>query len=476
MVCPCPRFLGSPFWIARCFSPALAILLPLALLPVVAQAQQQASAVTGKALLEAVVDDYGPKYQDVDAAIEQLRSGRLADARASLATARRKNPNLPPANLMLAQLLFRLQQGAPGQMALEESVKEDPADPGSYVYLGEVALQSRRWTEAKLLYERALELAPKYSANDKRKDRLIAAAYNGLSSLAEIQEDWPTARQHLEKVRQLDPTNALAMTRLGRVMFKMANSREDEAAVYAVFKQLHADDPTTTAYPDVNMALLYQQAGKVANAKQLMERAAERDSQNVRTMLAAAKWALDHGEIEMADKATQAALKLEPNSIDAYIFDATIARNRNDLAAAEDALKTAHVISPTNLTAITHLAQVLAESPDERKQNQALTYARLSTQLYPDLKEPAGREAAVTLAWVLSRMKQDASAMRAIEQVLKSGDGQISSDSAYHAAQILYNQGMTERARQLLESSLEADPVFTNRAVAEQLLTKIRNR
>jgi hypothetical protein len=73
-------------------------------------------------------------------------------------------------------------------------------------------------------------------------------------------------------------------------------------------------------------------------------------------------------------------------------------------------------------------------------------------------------------------MKQDAAATRAIEQVLKSGDGRMSSDSAYHAAQILYNQGMTETARQLLETSLQSDPVFTNRGAAEQLLAKIRNR
>jgi tetratricopeptide (TPR) repeat protein len=473
MVFPDPVMPGSPSRMARRFGPALTLLLSLFLL---ASADAQQTTLNGKLLLEGVVDDYGPKYQDVDTAIEQLRGGRITEARESLATARRKNANLPPANLMLAQLLFRLQQGAAAQMALEEAVKEDPADPGAYVYLGEVALQSRRWTEAKMDYEKALELAPQYTANDKRKDRLIAGAYMGLSSIAEIQEDWPTARQHLEKVRQLDSKNALAMTRLGRVMFKMAKSREDEAAVYAVFKQIHAADPETTAHPDVNMALLYQQANKSANAKKLMERAAQTDSQNVRTMLQVGKWALDQGETEMADRAIQAAVKLEPNSINGWLLQAMVARQRNDLVAAEDALNRAHNLAPSNLAVLTQLAQVLAESTDERKQSQALEYARLGTQLFPDLKEPAGREAAVTLAWVLSRMKQDAAATRAIEQVLKSGDGRMSSDSAYHAAQILYNQGMTETARQLLETSLQSDPVFTNRGAAEQLLAKIRNR
>jgi tetratricopeptide (TPR) repeat protein len=432
--------------------------------------------LTGQILLEGIVDDYGPKYQDVDTAMEQLRSGQVGPARESLATARSKNANLPPSNLLLAQALFRLKQGAMAQMALEEAVKEDPADPGSYVYLGEVALQQRRWTEAKMLYDRALELAPRYTANEKRKNRLIMGAYSGLASLSEIQQDWPTARQHLEKIRQLDAKNSLAMTRLARVMFKMAKNREHESAVFDLLKKIHADDPEGTAHPFVNMALLYQQAGKSANAKNLMQRAAQSDSQNVRTMLAVARWALDQGESEMAEQAVQGAMKLEPEMVDVHLIRAMVARQRNDLATAEEALVTANRQAPTNLGVLMQLAQVLAESPDERKQSQALQYAQLGMQLNPDLKELAGREAAVTLAWVLSRTKRDAEATRLIEQVLRSGDSRMSADSAYHAAQILYNQGMTEAARQLLETSLDADPVYTNRSAAEQLLAKIRNR
>src|SRR5690606_32099603 len=210
-----------------------------------------------------------------------------------------------------------------------------------------------------------------------------------------------------------------------------------------------------TAHPFVNMALLYQQAGKVNNAKSLMQRAAQDDSQNVRTMLSVARWALEQGETDMADQAAQGAMKLEPEMVDVHLIRALVARKKNDLAGAEEALLRTNRKSPTNLAALMQLAQVLAESPDERKQSQALQYAQLGVQLNPDLKELAGREAAVTLAWVLSRTKRDTEATRLIEQVLRSGDTRMSADSAYHAAQILYNQGMTEAARQLLGTSLE---------------------
>jgi tetratricopeptide (TPR) repeat protein len=444
----------------------------MALLPAWARAQQ----LTAQTILDPYVDDYGPKYQDVDTAISQLTSGRLADARASLATARRKNPNLPPANLMLAEILARAQQAAPVQAALEEAVKEDPADPGAYVYFGDFAIQGRRLAEAQLLYAKALDLTSGYTTNDKRKTRLLTATYSGLAQVAETQEDWPTARQHLEKLRQLDPNSAIALMRLGRVMFRMAKNLDEERAVFDIYKQVHTLDPKTTAYPDVNMALLYEQAGKTDNAKKLIERAAQRDSQNIFTMVAVAKWGLEHGELDMADQACQAALKLDPDSVEALIYSGLTARRRDNLPAAEEALKKAHVLSPINSLVVGQLSQVLAESSDEKKQSLAVNYARLGTQLAPDPKETAGREALVTMAWVMSRLKQDASAARVVQQALSAGDGRISADSGYYAAQILYNNGMTEASQRLLEQTLAQDPVFTNRSAAEQLLARIRNR
>jgi hypothetical protein len=138
--------------------------------------------------------------------------------------------------------------------------------------------------------------------------------------------------------------------------------------------------------------------------------------------------------------------------------------------------KEAHLQQPTHLGAITQLALVLVEQAEEVKRAQALNYARLNTQLYPDLNEPSGREAAVTLGWVLSRLGQNQAAMRAIQQVLTAGNGRISADSAYHAGQILYDAGQTEAAQKLIEQTLQSEAVFPNRNAAEQLLQKIKGQ
>jgi hypothetical protein len=52
----------------------------------------------------------------------------------------------------------------------------------------------------------------------------------------------------------------------------------------------------------------------------------------------------------------------------------------------------------------------------------------------------------------------------------------ITADSGYHAAQILYNSGLTEAAQKLLDQTLQGSQAFPNRAAAEQLMARIRNR
>lgn len=458
--------------IARWMSPArrwlAGGLVLLAFAPGIAQAQ-----ITAESLLESVVSDFGPKYQDVEAAVESLRNGKMADAMQSLRTARSKNPNLPPANMLMAQMLFRLKQAPSAQLALEEAVKEDPADPGAYVYMGELALQGRRWTEARMLFDKSLELSESYSTNPLRKNQLMVSSYSGLASMSEMTEDWPTARTLLNKLLEIDPGNSLASTRLGRVMFKQASDKESEKEVYKLFQTLHSKDEQNTAHPDVNMALLYEQAGKRNNAKVMMERAAKNDAKNPRTLLAVSKWALDTGNLELAKSNAEAAMALEPDSLEARLYLGLVARFGSDLTTAEKSFQEAHLLSPTHLGANTQLALVLVEQPDEKKRALALAYAQLNQQLYTDLQEASGREAAVTLSWVLSRLGQNATAARNVQQVLQAGA--ISADSAYHAAQILYDSGLTEVAQKLLEPTLKQDAVFPTRKAAEELMGKIQN-
>ncbi len=434
----------------------------------------QQAPFSAKTFLEPMVEAYGPKYQDVDTAIERLRSGNVAGARDSLRIAKQKNPELPPANTMLAQILFRFNQAAAGRSALEQAAVGSPDDPAAFIYLGELAYQTRRLVEAGMLYEKGQQLTNSYNGNDKRKKRLLINLHGGFASIAEVRENWTEAKKHLETLKSLDPNNVVARTRLGRVIFKMADGdRTQENQAYKEFQQLHRIDSKATAHPDVNMALLYENAGRRGNARRMMQQAATRDSNNVQTRLAVAKWAMESNDMNMAKQNADAALSLDSSSLQAKLLAGIIARFNNDLPAAERVFKQAHLQAPTNLDAITQLALVLIGQSDEQKRREALEYARLNARIYSDLTKQSGREAAITLGWVLSRLGENAAAVRTVQQAINAGS--ISADSSYHAAQILYDSGLTDVAGKILSSTLQSDTVFPNRNSAEQLLAKIRN-
>lgn len=205
----------------------------------------------------------------------------------------------------------------------------------------------------------------------------------------------------------------------------------------------------------------------------MMERAATRDGNNIQTRLAVTKWAMDANDMQLAKQNADAALAIDPKSLQAKLYVGVVARFNNDLPTAENAFKQAHLQAPTNLDATTQLALVLVGQSDEQKRKEALEYARLNARIYSDLSKQSGREAAVTLGWVLSRLGENAAAVRTVQQAINAGS--ISADNSYHAAQILYDSGLTDVAGKILSSTLQSDRVFPNRTSAEQLLAKIRN-
>ena len=136
------------------------------------------------------------------------------------------------------------------------------------------------------------------------------------------------------------------------MLFKMADDREGENEAYKVFQRLYTLKPEETVYPDINMALLYGQAGKPGNAETMMKRAVEKDGENIRTRLAVAKWALDANKLQLAKENADAAAKLAPTPqddkwLDAKLYVGLVARYMNDLGTAGAAFPEAHQQSPT---------------------------------------------------------------------------------------------------------------------------------
>ena len=429
--------------------------------------QSQAQMMTAERFLADSVDQYGPKYQGVEDAIAKFATRDFDGARAALDAAKAANPELPPSGVMMARLLFAAQQGAAAKSQLEQTIEKVPTDPEAWLFLGDMELQSRSFAAAQTLYDKAKDRLQGLQTSAKRRSNLEMRTYAGLATVAEGRGDWQEAKNYITQWLKVDPDHVAGRTRLARAMYKL----EDAKTAYGILQKIYEGDDTTTR-PEVSMALLYETDNKHANAKQLMTRAAQRDTKTLNTQLAVAKWALDTGELEIAEKACTDSLKIDSTALQAKMYQGMLARYRKQWNKSEQLFIQAHLQSPTNFGANNQLALVLIEQEDEDKRKRAAEFATINAQLYSgNLKNAFGREAMVTLAWINYKSGRVRQAIAGIQRAMQNGA--ISADSAYFAAKIMHDSKQTEIAKKILEPFLKNTPFFINKPDAEKLMTQL---
>ncbi len=410
----------------------------------------------------------GSKYPEFDNAVKLFLRGDFDGAEALLKKLKEKNPELAPPGVLMGKLFLNAKNPARARNEFEKAVRDDPTDPEAYVVFGNTALQQREFTDATLLYEKAAEVAEQYTKNPERKKYHTLRALLGIAAVAEAREQWDLGEESLRKALKVDPENYPALLQLGRILF----NKKKEQDAYTVFQEAYRIDKEKVARPEVNMARMYQNAKDDAHAKQLMDRAKERDPNSLLTRLAIAQWALETDRLEEAEENSKAALKIDPNNFDVQVLQGILARIRKDYPAAEAAFLEANRISPSNGLVLNQIAIALAEQDDPKKRQTAAEYAQMANKLYGDRSTVLGRDSLVVLAWVLYRLERLPEAVQVVGQAL--GSGGVNNDVSYFAAKILHESGRNDVALQLLNAALDDNTrLFPNRKDAQDLRGKV---
>jgi len=432
---------------------ALALLLPL-FAARVAHAQ-----MTSELLIGDSVSDVGPKYSDVDEAIKRFGNRDVLGARQFLESAKRKFPNLPPVELMMAKMHFVSGNPAAAQAALEQTVLDNPTDPEPYILLGDQAIAQGRTVEAEALYEKGLQLIGQFQGNAKRKHNMIIKARNGHALVAERRRKWEPAVADLQVLLQEDPDNATAHFRLGRALFMLKKQKEgyDE-----LVKAQKLDDKLP--HPMVSAALLYDQLGQDDEAAKSFQNAVRADRANLKTLVSYAQWLIQSGDPANAEKVLAEARKVDPESVDVLSLSGVAARMSKKMKPAEDYFVDALRLAPSNSGVINQLALLLIDQPDEDKRKRALDFAQINATLRPE-----SSEANITLSWVLYKLGRTHDANEVFKKGVQMGG--LTADSSYLVAQMLVDQGQKEVAKQILERALDNSEgtLFIMRSEAEQL-------
>ncbi len=454
--------MSRPFHVHRDSNRAIVIVAAaLWLCAITAPATAQ---VTVETLTSSAVSEVGPYHQDVADAINRFSSGNVEDARNLLSAAKKKTPKLAPPEVMLAQLFIAAGKGPNARQELERAIKKYPDDPEAFLILADVAFNEGRFTEAGLLFAKASAVADKFSENPKRKQSFQRRSFAGMAAVDESREDWGAAKGSLTAWAQLEPNSAAPHQRLARVLFQLDDKKGAYAELQAAVK---ADAKLPPA--EVAMGSFYSQAGDKTQAEKFMSAAAKKGAQDLATNLALVQWFLQSNQISDAQNHAEAALKIDPNSVDAKAARGIVARMQKDFANAKTWLESAHVQSPGNALITNQLALVLLEQKEPSDQKRAMEFAELNQKLNPN-----NAETAATLGWIAYRLGRKADAQRALNAIVQSGS--LTPESAYYVAFVLNDQGQVANAVKLLESALSNDRPFAYRPEAEALLADLRKK
>jgi tetratricopeptide (TPR) repeat protein len=405
-----------------------------------------------------------PQIAEVDAAVELFKVRNFDGAQKQLEEAVRKHPELPPANIIMAQLFAQANQAYLMRMALEKAIVSTPDDPEAYVILGNIALPDRRVTEAALLFEKAQTLLAACQ-NVERKKIMEPQILSGLASVAEAREKWEEAQKDLESLLKLIPEakdQAMPLVRLARALFQQKKAAE----AYNKLKDAYKADPTNVLTPEAALGRFYEQFGDPENAKKWMATALTRYPEDLRTRLAVGQWALETGKLTEAETHATKAKQLSATSLEAMILRGIVALFKKDYATAEKEFTAAKITSPDNFAATNNLALALCEQKDDQKKRQAVENATTNFRQYPK-----NAEAASTLGWTLYKVGRLDEAEQAFRQAAQSGN--LSQDTAYYIAQISYDRVRKEEAKNLLDAALKGDRPFSMRPEALALQDKL---
>jgi tetratricopeptide (TPR) repeat protein len=413
---------------------------------------------------------------------EIVEAAKLFDQRdvegaiAKLKEARKKNPDLAPPQVIIAEFFGTTNRPVGMQNALEQAVVEYPDDPQAYFVMGELAMRDRRFTEARLLYEKADSLIAKLDSA-KRKKVMQWQILNGMAMTAAARQDWAAAQKHIEAWLNLDSKSALAMQQLAQILLQ----QKKETAAIEQLVQARKIDPKIMS-PEAILARYYAARGEKEqqNAKKWMKEALAKDLQDIRVRLLVAQWAWENGELKEAKTQADAALKLDEKlpekdksvdqSINALVLRGLIALFQKDYEGAEGFFQSANILRPNNLAATNGLALALIEQKGDDKHQRAFAYAQDNAQKYQRTNQ--ANEALSTYGWILYKIGKTDDANRVLRQVISSGT--FSADTAYYMARVLVKLGDSKNARDVLERALKASGPFQNREEAASLLEELK--
>ncbi len=400
----------------------------------------------GRSMSEATAQNFPSVHQAINRYVQK----DLAGARQLLKQAKSKNSKLPPAELLIAEMHLLRGLEAAAVQSLDLVAREHPEDPKPYIHLGAMAFKANQNLVANVMFHKAIELTEKFKGNAKRKRQFVIRANAGLAAVAERRKEWSTALIYLKPWLNTAPDDPNALYRYATSLFMSGKEKEAVAYFKKAYELSKNNKQINIANPYLAVASLYQNQGNVEKARKAFSTAVSANKNDLNTLISAAMWNLRNQNIARAEKLLTEARRVDSESINTLLLSGVTAAIQKKHKPAEDYLHRVLQRSPANSDALNMLAMILAQQPDNAKQQLALDYARLHTQIKPKFAE-----ARITLASILYNLRGRNPALAQQANLALNGVNinTLSPDGTYLLAMIMKDKEPA-RAKKLLDKAL----------------------
>ncbi len=388
--------------------------------------------------------------------------GNIQDSLTKLQDMKKKHPQLPPPEILIAGMLFAAGNQQAGRLWMEKTAVDYPEYPSTYSGFARVAISEKRVTDAEALLEKAQRVIEAGSWSDEQQKLFRTELLDGLTDVAISRKKLEKAREYLLQLETMLPENSRVQLRLAQVEFDLEN----------VDKSLEYLNQTRVLMPNLRVPeviisdwLLRKQ--KTEESEKWITQAATAHPQDANVQLDFAKWLLRN---ERLPQSLETVKKAEQFGADPYVvrfLKGQIFFARRSYEVAEMHFQNLNQIRPGDGDAANMLCLCLIESKNTIKQSKALELATMNQRLFP--RSPT---AMATLGWIYYRLGRKAEAENAFKQLTSAKN--LEPASAYFLANYLNDNGNPQGAMNLLTAALGKQNYFMFRNSAKELLEKIQ--
>lgn len=403
-----------------------------------------------------------PRQEQFATVIESFAKGQARDAMDALEKMAAEDPNLPPADILMAGLTFAVGDNKSGLALLESSAIKHPNYPGVYMSFAQIAINTNRITDASLHADKTARLIESGNLSPERRKHFLKQYYEIATSIFLRRKQNKEADGMLQELQAISPNLPFYFFSKAQVAFRDGNN---DAALQ--FLKQHATATESKRLAELTLTEWLKNAGQGGPAQDLLLKTRQQNPQDAATQMMAAQMFMAKEDFQnalMALKSFEEINNGETNQSLDMKGRISFAGQSYDVAAGH--FRNLNMKAPKDASSANILALCLVESDDPEERKMAIQISqRVATSM-------TGNTLAVaSLAYIYLKNGDVEKSNQLMQRVMKLG--QTTPEISYFVANWLIENGQSDQAASILKQALNSKGLFLYRSASRKLLTDL---